>query len=378
MGNFIACHRFHTNGLNSMQRFNLMRLNLIRVSICCIIITVPILAFARIPNDPLFSEQWYLKKIGAPKAWDIATGNKKVVVAVIDTGVDLTHPDLKKNLWKNKKEIPNDAIDNDKNGFVDDYDGWDFTDHDKSPEPQGNDGIARNHGTMVAGLIGAVSNNKIGISGVTQNIQIMPLRAMAVDGGGETAIVAQAVEYAIQMKADIINLSVVGFEDDPLLRTALQKAWKKNIVIISAAGNEMTDLNKQKAYPVCTSGIKKKDIIIGVTAVDQKNTKLPASNYGASCVTMAAPGADIISTSVTTADGSPSYIRHWSGSSMAAPLVTGAAALIKSINPKLSNALIRDILLQSADPIKKKWQSTKGIGTRIIKCTKGGTDGQKI
>ncbi len=375
---------------------------------------LPGFVFARVPSDPLIAEQWYLQKINAAKAWKRATGSRKVIVAVIDTGVDLKHPDLQKSLWKNKKEIPNDGIDNDMNGFVDDYDGWDFIDEDNDPRPELDPGSQltqsfggqagagmTSHGTMIASIIGAVGNNNIGISEMAWNVRIMPVRAMAIDGGGETKIVAKAIDYAVKMKADIINLSLVGFEDDPVLKKSITKAWKKNVVIVSAAGNEMTDLNKYPAYPVCyyetaeksraVASVRRlaepvrrrgdpsgsvfvaflahrsittaplvtyskpshlidspqsqrntaKKMVIGVTAVDQKNKRLYMANYGNRCVDIAAPGANI----PWSPDGK--RIEKTSGTSAAAAMVSGAAALLKSARPKLSNKKIYKMLRKS-------------------------------
>ncbi|MEK9156558.1 MAG: S8 family serine peptidase, partial [Patescibacteria group bacterium] len=142
---------------------------------------------ARTPNDAFFGDQWYLPRIGAPEAWGITTGDSDLIIAVLDTGIDLDHPDLVQNLWVNDDEIPGNHKDDDDNGFVDDYHGWDFVNDDESPEPEvaaTPDLGAISHGTLIAGLIGAQSDNEIGYTGILWEVDIMPLRVLNENGVG--------------------------------------------------------------------------------------------------------------------------------------------------------------------------------------------------
>jgi subtilisin family serine protease len=153
----------------------------------------------KLSNDPMFSSQWGVTKINADKAWDITTGKREIVIAVIDTGVDYTHPDLAANMWVNTKEKPNSDVDNDGNGYKGDYYGYDFI--NKKADPMDDNG----HGTHVAGIIGAVGNNGVGIAGVNWTVKIMPLKFLRASGGGDTFAAISAIKYAKAMGADIIS-----------------------------------------------------------------------------------------------------------------------------------------------------------------------------
>ncbi|MFH1565451.1 MAG: S8 family serine peptidase [bacterium] len=192
-------------------------------------------------NDIFYEEQWYLDKINISNAWKYTTGSSKVVVAVIDSGVDIGHPDLKNNIWLNSDEKI-DGIDNDRNGYVDDINGWDFIENLPDPRPKisnknfSEEGI--NHGTIVAGVIVAEGNNNIGISGISWHSKIMPLRVLDGQGNGDVTDVVEAIDYAINNGAQIINLSFVGCKNDPRLREAVKRAYLKDVVVITSAGNE--------------------------------------------------------------------------------------------------------------------------------------------
>jgi len=317
-----------------------------------------------LPNDPEVKEQGYLQQIKAPQAWDKISQSPNVVVAVIDTGVDINHPDLKDNIWSNPGEVPGDNLDNDHNGLIDDYHGWDFLTNSPDPRPKFNPPFTKlgiNHGTIVAGVIGAVGNNQQGISGLSWKIKIMPLRALDSEGKGESTNFIRAINYAIQKKADIINLSVVGPSNDPLLEQAISRAFQQGIIVVSAAGNEDAnseideDLDFLPRYPICNDGAGNE--VLGVGAVDKNDLKSKFSNYGVKCIDLVAPGEGFFGVTVYEA-GQASfqkyYSGYWAGTSVAAPLVSAAAALIKALRPDLLNWEIYEIIKNNTDNIYAK------------------------
>ena len=231
-----------------------------------------------IPNDPDYSKQWYLDKLQMPVVWAQESGTKDVVIAVIDSGVNISHPDLHDNIWVNQKEILGDGIDNDMNGYIDDINGWDFIDNNNDPAPKypnpcsDSNNCLREavfHGTVVAGVAAAIGNNGIGIAGMTWHAKIMPLRVLDQNGSGNTVDVTRAIEYAVANGADIINLSFVGDTFDLGLEQALERAYQKGLIIVAAGGNEdiqgnRINLNVHKMYPICNEPANHDNIIIGV------------------------------------------------------------------------------------------------------------------
>src|SRR3989338_8135876 len=188
-----------------------------KILITFLLLTIAIPAYAFTPNDFYFSRQWYLPKIGAVEAWDKTTGPPDVIVAVLDTGFDLDHPDIAPNLWTNQGEIGSDGKDNDGNGFVDDLRGYDFVDDDGLPLPDQTpplDVSAIAHGTIIAGIIGAVGNNTEGIAGINWNVRLMSVRILNNVGSGSSFDARDAILYAVKNGADVINLSFTGFEID--------------------------------------------------------------------------------------------------------------------------------------------------------------------
>ncbi|MCD6471438.1 S8 family serine peptidase [bacterium] len=315
-----------------------------------------------LPNDTFYDNQWYLKKIRASQAWDITHGGSDdVIVAVIDTGVDINHPDLKNNIWTNKGEIPNDGIDNDGDGYIDDYHGWDFVSNSPDPNPKFNDNYteaAIHHGTLVAGLIAATGDNGKGVIGVAYKTKIMPLRVLDSQGNGTVEAVIKAVDFAVEHRADVINLSFVGPNRSELLAQTLKKAWDKGVLIVAAGGNEANgqteNLDVVPEYPICLDENSSENFIIGVAATDENDRKADFSNFGRRCIDISAPGRRIFGTMVYKEglkDYNEYYGGYWSGTSLAAPLVSGAAALLKSTNPLINNKKIRDILFQQSDNI---------------------------
>jgi len=369
------------------------------------------------PNDPYYNKQWYLNKLNLPAVWSQETGKSSVIVAVIDSGVDIDHPDLHDNIWVNQKEIGGDGLDNDQNGYVDDINGWDFIDNDNNPKPKYSTDCITNltciqeaiyHGTLISGIIAALGNNNLGISGIGWQTKIMPLRVLDEYGNGSTANVVKAIDYAIKNKADIINLSFVSSYYDGQLASALERAYKAGLVIVGSAGNaelswqfnnglqefaqtsQPVDLDVDKRYPVCYTSSQGEKILIGVASSDVNNKLSNFSNYGSSCVDVVAPGQDIFGTLVYDASAptlNEYYGGNFSGTSLAAPIVAGIAALIKASQPDLNNKQIRDLILTNTvnidnlnptlagklgqgliDPVKIfQTMAISGIGSKLIK-----------
>src|SRR3989339_758719 len=175
----------------------------------CFLVTNALPVYALTPDDEFLEEQWYLENIGAYEAWDTHTGDGSVVVAVLDTGIDLDHPDLEENIWVNTGEVADDGIDNDSNGYVDDVNGYDFVDDDGSPVPDQDSAFdegAVSHGTVIAGIIGAVGDNDEGVAGIIWDVQLMSVRILDNEGIGDSELVLQGVEYAMENRADGSNL----------------------------------------------------------------------------------------------------------------------------------------------------------------------------
>jgi subtilisin family serine protease len=290
-----------------------------------------------------------------PEAWKLAAEKKnnkrEVVIAVIDTGIDYKHPDLADHMWVNKNEIPADGIDNDNNGYVDDIYGWDFYNNDSSvchykynPEyetnlsnPEDND----DHGTHVAGIIGAVANNNIGIAGVASNIDVK-IMSLKINGGtkgtGNISSAVEAIKYATMMGADICNMSWGTSQYTDALKQVMKES---DMLFVAAAGNSGTNDDSTPVYPASL----KLDNLISVTFINSEGKLTKYSNYGADTVDLAAPGDNILSTIVG------SYATM-SGSSMAAPQVTAIAAMIYAGSDNLYPSNIRSMILKNTKPLK--------------------------
>ncbi|MEK7615280.1 MAG: S8 family peptidase [Patescibacteria group bacterium] len=321
---------------------------------------LPFSTFAALPNDPFFSNQWYLEKIHAPSAWDLTTGSDRVIVAVLDTGFDLDHPDLMENVWKNAGEVEADGIDNDHNGYIDDVYGYDFVDQDGNPLPNQQetfDASAVAHGTVIAGIIGAVGNNAEGIAGINWNVKLMSVRILNNEGSGNSAAAREGILYAVANGANVINLSFTGLEIDPAFKDALHKAYDAGIVVVAAVGNTHDggiNVDTTPIYPACHGEEVSEDWVIGVAASGPNDTKSIFSNYGALCTDISAPGENIFSTTYQDSTWTPFqkyYASGWSGTSVAVPMVAGAAALLKSTYPSITPAQMESILRLSADPV---------------------------
>ncbi len=316
-------------------------------------------------NDPLFSKQWGMVDNGLENALKINAG-QKIIVAVIDTGVDYTHEDLLPNMWRNKNEIPNNGIDDDKNGFIDDVIGWDFLDNDNKPYDLAStnigdlmNGANPGHGTHCAGNVGAKGGNGKGISGMNPNAQIMAMRFIG-DKGGTTTGAIGAIRYAVDNGAKVLSNSWGSEGEDPAeaadnlaLQEAIQYAMDKNVLFIAAAANSGNDNDgdpKKAAFPASYPH----DNIISVAAIDSANGLASFSNYGAKSVDIGAPGVKIFSTTVGN-HYSDTVIEllgaNWDGTSMACPHVAGAAALYWSAHPEKNWKQVKDAILTSAKPI---------------------------
>lgn len=280
------------------------------------------------PNDPL--PQYGLEKIDAEKAWAVTKGSRNgPIVAVIDSGVDYNHPDLRENIWTNAGEIPGNGIDDDKNGVVDDVHGYNAARDNGDPKP------FNHHGTHVAGTIGAVGNNGVGISGVNWEAGLMPINIFT--GFGASAVsIAKALAYAERMGARIASCSFGGAVFNPIVYEAYKNS---SMLFVCAAGNHRNNIDEKPHYPASFNLPN----IVTVAATDSRDELARFSNYGQVGVDLAAPGAAIMS---TLPDGKYGEL---SGTSMATPHVSGVAALVADAYPQAGPEEIRARLLGSVD-----------------------------
>jgi len=317
--------------------------------------------------DPLYEKQWGMNDIGAKEAQEAVAAlhnDNEVIVAVIDTGVDYTHEDLLPNLWRNKKEIPGNGIDDDENGFVDDVVGWDFADDDNKPYDLKGGAMSGNpgHGTHCAGNVAARGNNGIGISGVAPNAKIMILRFITAEGSGTTADAIGSIKYAVDNGAHITSNSWGSEGEDPdeeednqALRDIIQYSQDKGILFVAAAGNGHqgkgydNDDDDKPAYPASYDH----DIIMSVAAIDSGDKLGSFSNWGKVSVDIAAPGVKVFSTVVGDGytDTAIPGLATWDGTSMAAPHVAGAAALYLAANPGADWKEIKKAIIDAASPV---------------------------
>ncbi len=304
-----------------------------------------------VANDPDYSKLYGLNNTGqtggtsdadidAPEAWDITTGSASTIVAVTDTGVDINHPDLKNNIWVNSGETAGNKIDDDKNGYVDDVNGYDFYNNDATVYDPGD---GDKHGTHVAGTIAAEGNNGIGVSGVNWKAKIMPLKFLGPDGG-YTSDAVEALNYAVAKGAKISNNSWGGGGYSQTLLDAINKADTSGHLFVAAAGNGGSDGvgDNNDSTPHYPSSYDSSNIV-SVAATDRKDAPAGFSNYGSTSVDLAAPGVGILSTLPGNTYGS------YSGTSMATPHVSGVAALLKSMNSSADDATLKDQILKSVD-----------------------------
>jgi hypothetical protein len=343
------------------------------LTIICLFLALP--ASAYLPSDPLYNQQGYLDYINIRQAWDIAKGNG-VVVAVLDSGVDINHPDLKFNIWKNTDEIAGDGIDNDRNGYIDDVNGWDFVDSDNDPSPVVDgeyDKLAISHGTAISGVISAVGNNGRGMIGVAFNSKIMPIRILEGNGEGFVDDLVAAIEYSIEKGADVINLSLVGDTRSQMLEEVIERAHKNGVVVVAAAGNTLSvdggnDLDGDPMYPVCY-GNSDPDTVVGVSSISSSGIKSSFSSYGSECVDVSALGEGISNLSYHDPDNGleDEYSYNWAGTSFSTALVSGVAALIKSNNQSLTADQVMTALVSgSSDVDKNNYLYTGELGAGAL------------
>ncbi|WP_413163773.1 S8 family serine peptidase [Capilliphycus salinus ALCB114379] len=303
-----------------------------------------------VPDFPdvadLGGNDWGRDLIGAPEVWTQGITGENVVVAVIDSGVDYNHPDLFANIWSNSDEIPNNGIDDDNNGYVDDSRGWDFVEQDNDPMD------LNGHGTHVAGITGA-SRDGVGITGVAPNAEIMPVRVLDRNGFGKVSDALRGIRYAVENGADVINLSLGGNDYISEVLDTISWAVEQGVVVVIAAGNESRSF---PSYPARFAN----QFGIAVGSVDRNNQLSSFSNQAGILPLnyVVAPGGDggfsdvgDIYSTVPVASGVP--YRFLSGTSMAAPHVSGVVALMLQANPNLTPTQVEDILIQTADPSTK-------------------------
>jgi subtilisin family serine protease len=291
----------------------------------------------KVSNDPQTGSQWGLNAIQATGGWNAGTGTGRTVVAVIDTGVDLTHPDLARNLWRNADEIPGNGRDDDANGYVDDARGYDFANNDPTPSDD------HGHGTHVAGIIGAVGNNGVGVSGVAWTTTLMPLKFMDAAGNGYTSDAVRAIDYAVANGAKVINNSWGTDHSDPFLADAIGRARAAGVVVVSSAGNDGRNVDTTPQYPAGYA--RQFDNAVAVAATDSAGRLATYSNFGTQSVMLAAPGSGVLSTTTGGGYGTKS------GTSMATPFVSGAVAVLWDANPAWTYRQVLAKLRAATDPL---------------------------
>jgi len=313
-------------------------------------------SWAATPNDPDYTRMWGMRNTGqtvngtsgrfdadidANLAWDQTTGSKSVLVAIVDSGTDYTHPDLAANIYVNAGEIAGNGIDDDSNGYVDDVNGYDFADGDADPM----DFVG--HGTHVTGTVGAVGDNGVGTMGVNWNVSILPCKIGNDFGGPIASAAIEAINYAVTMGATVSNHSY-GINPTQAFEDAIINAQANNHLLVVAAGNSSSNNDIFPAYPASYP----EDNIIAVAATDQNDDLAGFSSYGVTSVDIGAPGVNIWST--TPQAGSLFYNPNYDfsdGTSMASPMVTGAVALLRSLAPSIPYTDITAALYNGADKL---------------------------
>ena len=301
------------------------------------------------PHDPQFIEQWALQNSGqrggkegadisAPLAWATTTGSEEVVVAVLDTGVDYNHEDLKPNIWTRPASM--EAYQDAQLGSVDDEYGFNAVEN--ASDPMDDNG----HGTHCAGIIGAEGENDLGIAGVNWKVRIMPLKFMNAGGSGTTKDAIEAINYAINRKQAGVNVRIISAswgstQRSRALEDVIRKAYEADILFVAAAGNSSVSNDRTPHYPSSYNVPN----VVSVAALDRNDQLAKFSNWGAKSVAIGAPGVDILSTWLGNA------YEEKSGTSMATPVVAGVAALIVAEHPRMSVDDVRKKLLASTDPI---------------------------
>ena len=295
------------------------------------------------PNDPLFGLQWGLDNQGngidvnAPEAWSATTGSPDTIIAVIDSGLDLGSPDFNGRIWINQAEYGGrPGVDDDRDGYVDDYWGWNFRDNNLDLTDQAD------HGTHVTSILAATGNDGNGVAGVNWQAKIMPLKFMGANGKGSISDAIRAIYFAVDHGARVINASWGTSAYSKGLDDAIGYANRHNVVFATAAGNESADNDRVPSYPA----LDRKPNLLSVAAIDRSGQLASFSNYGASTVDIAAPGVSIRG-DVPGGSGSASY----SGTSMATPFVAGVASLLIAQHPNWTAAQVVHQIVATARPL---------------------------
>jgi thermitase len=307
------------------------------------------MGLAGITNDRYSYLQWplhnpssgkytpYKVDLNAEKTWKISKGSKSIKIAVIDTGIDFKHEDLKDNIYVNQLEKDgSEGVDDDGNGYVDDIYGYDFV--NDRPNAMDDNG----HGTHCAGIIGAIANNEIGVAGIMPEVSLIPIKFLDKNGGGDTANAIRSIDYAIEMGVDIMSNSWGSEEPSKLLYDAVKRAGEKGIVFVAAAGNYGMDIDSNDVHPAIFA--RTLDNVITVASHDSSTKLSSFSDFGINTVIVAAPGGDIAST-VPNND-----YDSFSGTSMATPYVAGSIGLLLEHKGKLSFKEIKDRIKETSIP----------------------------
>lgn len=296
--------------------------------------------------------------VSASEAWDVVSEAPDVVVAILDSGIRYTHEDLAANMWVNSGEVAGNGLDDDGNGYVDDVHGINAVgaNGDRTPETEGDPMDDLGHGTHVAGIVGAVGNNGVGVTGVAWNVKLMALKFLDSEGEGSDADAIECINYAREQGARIINSSWGGLDFNPLLGDAIEQANEAGIYFIASAGNGSSNNDDQPNYPSSYAYPN----VVSVTATDKRDGFASFANYGESEVELAAPGVGINSTYFN----SDSDYRALSGTSMATPFVSGAIALLVTRFPDESMSTILNRLYSSTDTLESLARRCR-VGGRV-------------
>ena len=323
------------------------------------------------PNDTIYP-QWYTTVIDAPTAWDTSTGNNSILVAIIDTGYALEHEDLSDAWFINTGEqgitqngdicwtgTPSDkqtnACDDDNNGMVDDWRGWDFANNDNNPQAGDNFASGANHGTKSAGLVGARGNNGVGVASVNWGAKLLPLQGLSDEGFGYSTDITAAIYYAVEMGADVINMSLGGPTPDTFTLAAVRYAAENNVIIVASAGNCGTNQTSPNCIGYVSPGGMSYPArfleTISVGATTSTDERAGFSSYGPELDVVAPGSGSIRTTSWSISNDTTLYSTSSFGTSFSAPIVSGAVALIKGEFPEITKDEVISILYGSSDRV---------------------------
>jgi subtilisin family serine protease len=313
------------------------------------------------PNDTSFSQQEGLNGafgISAPAAWDITAGSASKLVAVVDSGADFSHEDLQGSFWSNPGEIASNGIDDDGNGYIDDIRGYDFGSDIGDSDPTDENG----HGTHVSGIIAATGNNAVGVIGVAWQTKVIPVKCLDDTGNGYLSYLVNALDYVARLKdqgypISIVNMSLGTDERSEALNRAVERVSSRGILLVAAAGNNYGRNNDEiPSFPANTENPN----VIAVAASNSSGSLASFSNYGPTTVDVAAPGDRILSTVPVALKGE--LYEYIDGTSMAAPHVSGIAALVAAANPSAKAELIKGIILATVTPRRSLSKKTVSGG----------------